>query len=369
MLLKPEKLAAFGISIMEVSEAMQVANENKAGGFLIEGNKESPIRILARTTFVEELKKTVIKVIPQSGPAGMNASVGGAKRVITLADVSDVVFAPDPNKRGDATISGKPGVILRIVKQNDANTLALTKAIDEAIAELRPNLPKGVEITGDIFRQEWFINGGLSNVKGALLDSAVVVMVIITLFLANFRTTAITLISIPFSLLIAFIVFGALGLGINVMTLGGLTMAIGELVDDAIVDIENVFRRLRENALLPKSEQQSSLKVVFESSKEVRNSIVYATILVAVVFVPLLLLPGVDGRLLAPIGIAYIVALLASLAVSLTLVPVLASYFLPNYIANRAKKYPPSGNKLAPGFEVDDTAFIRMIKNLAIRPI
>lgn len=370
VLLKPEKLAAFGISIDEVAAVMNGANDNRVGGFMIEGNKESPIRILARTTLVEELKKTAIKTVPASGPAGMGATAAGGKtRVVTLADVADVVFAPDPNKRGDATIGGNPGVILRIVKQNDANTLAITKAIDEALAELEPNLPKGVKLSGDIFRQEWFISGGLTNVEEALRDSAIVVAIIITLFLANVRTTAITLISIPFSLLVAFIVFNILGLGINVMTLGGLTMAIGELVDDAIVDIENVFRRLRENALLPKEDQKSSLKVVFESSKEVRNSIVYATILVALVFVPLLLLPGVDGKLLAPIGTAYIVALLASLAVSLTLVPVLASYFLPKYIEERAKKYKDSEKKLAPGYEADDTWFIRKVKDLAIGPI
>lgn len=370
VLLKPEKLSAFGISIDEVASAMNGANDNRVGGFMIEGNKESPIRILARTTLVEELKKTVIKVVPASGPAGMAATApGGKTRIVTLADVADVVFAPDPNKRGDATISGNPGVILRIVKQNDANTLALTKAIDDALSELQPNLPKGVKLSGDIFRQEWFISGGLTNVEEALRDSAIVVAIIITLFLANVRTTAITLISIPFSLLVAFIVFNMLGLGINVMTLGGLTMAIGELVDDAIVDIENVFRRLRENALLSKEEQQSSLRVVFESSKEVRNSIVYATILVALVFVPLLLLPGVDGKLLAPIGTAYIVALLASLAVSLTLVPVLASFFLPKYITERAKKYQHSEEKLAPGYEADDTMFIRKVKDLAIRPV
>lgn len=153
-------------------------------------------------------------------------SDGGKTRIVTIADVADVVFAPDPNKRGDATIGGNPGVILRIVKQNDANTLAITKAIDEALAELEPNLPKGVKLSGDIFRQEWFINGGLTNVEEALRDSAIVVAIVITLFLANVRTTIITLISIPFSLLVAFIVFNALGLGINVMTLGGLTMAI-----------------------------------------------------------------------------------------------------------------------------------------------
>jgi Cu/Ag efflux pump CusA len=370
VLLKPEKLTAFGISIDEVTKAMGNSNDNRVGGFMIEGNKESPVRILARTTLVEELKKTVIKSVPASGSSGMSTIVpGGKTRIVTLADVADVVFAPDPNKRGDATIGGKPGVILRIVKQNDANTLALTKAIDEALSELEPNLPKGVKLSGDIFRQEWFISGGLSNVEEALRDSAIVVALIITLFLANVRTTAITLISIPFSLLVAFIVFHILGLGINVMTLGGLTMAIGELVDDAIVDIENVFRRLRENALLPKEQQSSSLKVVYESSKEVRNSIVYATILVALVFIPLLLLPGVDGKLLAPIGTAYIIALLASLAVSLTLVPVLASYFLPKYIEERAKKYKHTGEKLAPGYEMDDTWFIRKVKNLALHPI
>ena len=220
VLLKPEKLAAFGISIDEVAAVMNTANDNRVGGFMIEGNKESPIRILARTTLVEELKKTAIKTVPASGPAGMGATTAGGKtRVVTLADVADVVFAPDPNKRGDATIGGNPGVILRIVKQNDANTLAITKAIDEALAELQPNLPKGVKLSGDIFRQEWFISGGLTNVEEALRDSAIVVAIIITLFLANVRTTAITLISIPFSLLVAFIVFNALGLGINVMTL------------------------------------------------------------------------------------------------------------------------------------------------------
>jgi HME family heavy-metal exporter len=250
------------------------------------------------------------------------------------------------------------------------NTLELTKNIDAAFEELKKNMPQDTVLTPNIFKQQWFIDGGLSNVEEALRDSAIMVAIILSLFLMNFRTTAITLTAIPISILITFIIFQFMGLGINVMTLGGLVVAIGELVDDAIVDVENVFRRLRENALLSLDQKRKSLTVIYEASSEVRNSIVYATILVVVVFLPLLFLPGVDGKLLAPIGTAYILSLISSLFVSLTIVPVLCYFLLPKYIEQRSKKVHTTEDKNLPiGFEVDDTVIIKKVKSWALFPI
>lgn len=355
ILVRPERLTAFGLTIEDVSRAVASSNNNRSGGFLVRGSEEYPIRILVRSNRIEDLKQIIVAV---------------SSRPITVADVADVVFAPDANIRGTASIEGKPGVIMRIIKQPDADTLTLTKKIDEVFAELAPSLPKGVKATTQIFRQEWFINAGLHNVYGALRDGTLMVVIILILFLMNLRTTAITLTAIPLSLLITMVIFKLTGQGINVMTLGGFAVAIGELVDDAIVDVENVFRRLRENAAKPETEKRPALQVIFEASSEVRNSIVYATIVVGLVFIPLLNLPGVEGRLIQPLGLAYLISLLASLVISLTVTPVLCYFLLPKYVEKRVAEHK---NKpapiLAPGFTEDDGAFIIKLKTLALRAI
>jgi CzcA family heavy metal efflux pump len=231
---------------------------------------------------------------------------------------------------------GTPAVIMSVQKQPGASTLELTEKVDEAAQELQATLPADIEINTRLFRQATFIEASISNVIEALRDGAILVVIVLFLFLLNFRTTAITLTAIPLSFAVTFLVLWAFGISINTMTLGGLAVAIGELVDDAIVDIENIFRRLRENRLL--ENPRSSLEVIYHASLEVRSSIVYATVIVALVFIPLFALTGVEGRLLAPLGLAYITSLVASLFVSLTVTPVLASYLLPKMKAMHAEK-------------------------------
>jgi Cu/Ag efflux pump CusA len=239
--------------------------------------------------------------------------------------VAEVRVGPR-SKRGEASISGQHAVVLTIQKQPGASTIELTRKIDVLLQDLQKTLPKGARIESDLFKQSRFIESSIANVEEALRDGAIMVAIVLFLFLLNLRTTAITLVTIPLSLLVTAIVFKFMGLGINTMTLGGLAIAIGELVDDAIVDVENVFRRLKENR--SSSNPRSSLQVIFEASSEVRNSIVFSTIIVALVFIPLFALGGIEGRLFAPLGVAYILALLASLLISLTVTPVLCSYLL-----------------------------------------
>jgi HME family heavy-metal exporter len=250
-----------------------------------------------------------------------------------LNDVANVEFGARI-KRGDAGANGEPAVVMMIQKQPGVSTLEVTKKIDDAVKEVQTTLPPDVEVNTNLFRQERFINTAISNVVRALAEGSVLVIIILFLFLMNFRTTAITLTAIPLSFIIVFLSFKAFGSSINTMTLGGLAVAIGELVDDAIVDIENVFRRLKENRQL--ANPKPTLEVIYKASLEIRSSIVYATVIVALVFLPLFALTGVEGRLLAPLGIAYITSLIASLVVSLTVTPVLASYLL------ASKSVPPA---------------------------
>jgi CzcA family heavy metal efflux pump len=320
-LVSPQKLAQFGITLEDVTTALEKSNVNTTGGFVDAQSQEYLVRNLARFYSIDELKNTVV--------AFRNNTA------IRLGDVATVEFGARI-KRGDAGADGEPAVIMSIQKQPGASTLDLTERVDEAVKELQATMPPDVEIDPRLFRQANFIEASIENVVEALRDGAILVCIVLFLFLLNFRTTFITLTAIPLSFVVTFLVLYFLGVSINTMTLGGMAVAIGELVDDAIVDVENVFRRLRENRNL--SNPRPSLEVIYHASLEIRSSIVYATIIVALVFVPLFALTGVEGRLLAPLGLAYITSLVASLFISLTVTPVLASYLLPKMKAMKHDK-------------------------------
>lgn len=320
-LVSPGKLRQFGITIEEVSTALEKSNINSTGGFVDAQSQEYLVRNLGRFYSIDELKQTVV--------AYRNNTP------IRLGDVAEVQFGAKI-KRGEAGTDGKPAVIVSVQKQPGASTQDLTKQVDEAVKELQKTLPPDVEINPNLFRQANFINASIGNVTEGLRDGAILVAIVLFLFLLNFRTTFITLTAIPLSFIVTFLILYAFGISVNTMTLGGLAVAIGELVDDAIVDIENIFRRLGENRNL--ENPRPSIEVIYHASLEVRSSIIYATVIVALVFIPLFALSGVEGRLLAPLGLAYITALVASLFVSLTLTPVLASYLLPQTFRRKETK-------------------------------
>jgi CzcA family heavy metal efflux pump len=315
ILVDPYKLQHYGVSLHDVQEAAQNANVNATGGFLLRDYTEGLIRNLARVKSVDDLTQSVI-------PGDRSAPIP-----LTIGDVADVRLGGPLAKRGDAGVNGKPAVILSIQKQPGASTIQLTDAIQADLEKIQATLPEGVKIHAEIFRQSEFIHRAISNVEEALRDGSILVVIVLFLFLLNFRTTFITLTAIPLSMIITAIVFHLFGMSINTMTLGGLAIAIGELVDDAIVDVENVFRRLRENrhAAQPKP----ALEVIYHASSEVRNSIVFATIIVVLVFIPLFALGGIEGRIFAPLGIAYITSIISSLFVAVTVTPALCSYLLP----------------------------------------
>ncbi len=310
--LRPERLARYDVTLAEVYEAARGAQTNTGGGFVDLRGDELVVRNLARSADLDTIGATVVAVRDGVG--------------VTLADVATLGFEAGV-KRGDAGVDGLPAVVLSAQKQPGASTIELTEALDLALADLDARLPADVDLVS-LFRQAEFIEAATDNVLHALRDGAVLVVVVLFMFLLNLRTTFITLTAIPLSLAVTALVFSAFGMTVNTMTLGGIAVAIGELVDDAIVDVENVFRRLRENRARPRPEPV--LGVVWRASREVRGSIVFATMLVVLVFVPLFALGGIEGRLFAPLGVAYIVSILASLAVSVTVTPALASLLLPS---------------------------------------
>ncbi|HEX5312387.1 efflux RND transporter permease subunit [Aquabacterium sp.] len=306
------RMAQFGVSLTEVESALKGYAGNAGGGFIDLNGREYLIRHLARTTRVEDLQGLAVRW-SQGHP-------------VLLEQVATVRYAP-ALKRGDAGYNGKPAVILSVQKQPGADTVELTRRIDEALAELRQGRPAGLAAPQVLFRQADFIQASVSNVVEALRDGAIMVAIVLFAFLLSARTTVISLLAIPLSLAVTALVFHALGQSINVMTLGGLAIAIGELVDDAVVDVENIVRRLQLNRLA--AEPLPVMEVIWRASVEVRSGIVYATVVVVLVFVPLFALPGIEGRLFAPLGVAYIVSILASMLVSMTVTPVLSSWLLP----------------------------------------
>lgn len=310
----PDKLKAYDLTLDQVMKATESSNENFSGGFFQEFSQQYTIRGIGRAHSLEDIKQSVV--------AERN------NQPITIGDVANVKIDA-AQKIGDASVNGDPAVIISIKKQPDTNTLKITERVDETLAQIEQNLPEGFSINTHIFRQADFINLAIDNVIEALRDGAILVIIILFLFLANIRTTFISLAAIPLSLVTSIFVLEFFDITINTMTLGGMAIAIGVIVDDAIIDVENVFRRLRENAKLPEPEQKSAMQVVFEGSKEIRTSIINATLIIMIVFIPLFFLSGLQGRLLQPLGLSYIVSIGASLIVAMTVTPVLCYYLLP----------------------------------------
>ncbi len=338
VLLSPEKLKAYQVSLTEVQDALTAANSNTSAGFRVDGGQEYLIQGMGRFVDLDEIRQTVVRAT--------NAIP------IHIGDLGKVQTG-EALKRGEGGLNGEPAVLIGIRKQPQVNTLELTSVIDRELDNIEAGLPAGMRIHDAVFRQADFIEIAIANLAEALSYGGLLVAGVVIIFLANKRASAITLFAIPFSLVAAFLGLKALGLSINGMTLGGLAIAIGELVDDAVIDVENVFRRLRQNTQLPDAERRSALEVVYQASTEIRGSVVFATLIVILVFAPLFSLTGVEGRLLRPLGFAYIIALFASLVAALTVTPVLCSYLLP-----RAKAV----------MKRDDPALIRFLKKL-YRPV
>ena len=309
------RMAELGLSILQIEDALRGYSANTSGGFLESNNREYLIRHIGRTSSLEDLKN--IAVSNRNG------------QTILLRQVADITFAPAV-KRGDAGYEGGPAVILGVQKQPSADTVALTKKIESAIAELKQGLPTGMEAPKVTFRQASFIDASISTLEGKLIGASIFVAVVLYFFLGTIRPVLISLTAIPVSILLTALVFKYFGLSINTMTLGGLAIAIGGLVDDAVVDVENVIRRLRANLDKASLDQLSPLAIVRAASLEVRTGIIYATAIIVLVFIPLFALPGIEGRLFVPLGIAFIVSTLASLLVSVTITPVLCFYLLPS---------------------------------------
>ena len=332
VLVDPDKLQEYDVSLQQVESAIQANNLNTSGGFLEEDQTERPVRVIGRLgplseKVVDDLRKVPVK---------MNSD-----RAVLLGHVAQIEEGPAP-KRGDASIDGHAGIVITIVKQPHADTRKLTDEVKAALREVEAAIPADVVVNTDLFQLKSFIDRGIYYVGEALVIGAVLVMIVLFLFLLNLRTTFITLTAIPLSLVITTLVFRLIGmltgteLSINVMTLGGIAVAIGELVDDAIVDVENIFRRLGENNTSPNP--KPAVVVVYEASKEIRSAIVFGTAVVVLAFMPLFALSGVEGRLFVPLGVAYIVSILASLLVSLTVTPVLSYYLLPQAKATHGHK-------------------------------
>ena len=313
VVVSPGKLAAHNLSVAQVEEALGVASRNTSAGFRVAGGQEYLIQGLSRIRGLDDIRDTVL--------------TSRDTRPVLVRDVADVVVG-EAIRRGDGSHNGSPAVILGIQKQPEVNTLELTSALDTVLEDIQASLPVGLMIERNIFRQADFIEAAIANLTRALRDGTLLVVVIVLLFMANVRATGITLLAIPLSLMAAVIGLKILGATINSMTLGGMAIAIGALVDDAIITVENVFRRLKENAQLPIDERVSDLDVVYRASTEIRSSIVFATIIIMLVFLPLFFLADVEGRLLQPLGLAYLIALFVSLVVALSVTPVLCLYLL-----------------------------------------
>ncbi len=344
--LSPQKLAAHGVTLDEVVRALREDNENVSAGFVNNAGSEYIVTGRGRFHRTEDIGDVVVR---ESGTLP-----------ILVRHLGEVRVGAAP-KRGEGSVRGEPAVVLSIQKQPGANTLELTRRIDDVLDDVALSLPRGVELERHIFRQSDFISVAVRNVVHALRDGGILVVLIMLFFLANVRATLITLTAIPLSLVAAVLTLQAIGGTINTMTLGGMAIAIGALVDDAVIDVENVLRRLRENAAKPTAERLPALTVVFRASKEIRNSIAFATLIVMLVFVPVFFLPGVEGRLLQPLGLAYVVSLFASLVVALTVTPVLCLVLLPHSRNVREAREPRVSLVIKRGYE-------RILRPVLARP-
>lgn len=314
ILIHPDRMKHYGVSLSEVMAATRGMNQNTSGGVIYQYGNEYIVRGLMSENDVEKLAQSALRTAQGT--------------TVTLADVADVKIGAQQPKLGVASERGKPAVLLTVTKQPNTGTIELTAKLEEAIKDLKKNMPGDVHVSTDIFRQANFINSSIDNVQDSLIEGAIFVVIVLFMFLANVRTTVISLVTLPLSLLITLLVLHYMGLSINTMSLGGMAIAIGSLVDDAIVDVENVWKHLRQNRMLPAEERRPVLDVVFDASREVRMPILNSTIIIMVSFVPLFFLSGMEGKMLIPLGIAFIVSLFASTVVALTLTPVLCSYLL-----------------------------------------
>jgi len=312
---KPERLAAYGLTLDQVMQALRDSNQNASAGFYVESGQEYLIQGLGRINVLDDISDTVVAV--HDG------------QPILIRHIADVGIGAAP-KRGIGSHNGKPAVVLGIQKQPGANTLELTDRLDRTLEDIQSSLPDGMKIERHIFRQADFIRISIENLLTALRDGAILVVAIVFAFLMSARATAITLVAIPLSLVAAVLSMKAMGATINTMTLGGMAIALGALVDDAIIVVENIVRRLRQNLLKPEDERKAVVNVVLAATREIQGSIVFATLIIVLVFLPLFFLSGVEGRLMVPLGFAYVVSLGASLLVAITVTPVLSSLFLPN---------------------------------------
>lgn len=327
ILMDPGKMRRHGVSMDEVIYAVKGMNQNASGGTLYEYGNEYIVRGLLSTNDIDELKKAVVKTSENGLP-------------ITLDAVADVRIGPKTPVLGVASNDGKPAVLLTVTKQPNTNTLALTGRLDNALDELKANLPADVKVNSRIFRQSRFIESSLDNVKQSLIEGAIFVIIVLFIFLMNWRTTVISLVSIPLSIVASLLAIRWMGLTINTMSLGGIAIAIGSLVDDSIVDVENVFKRLRQNREMPEGERESIVKVVYEASKEVRMPMLNSTLIIIASFLPLFFLSGMEGRMLKPLGITFIISLMASTLVALTVTPVLSSFLLGSQNSDKTGKEP-----------------------------
>ena len=329
ILLSPEKMRKFDVSVDEVLAATENMNLNSSGGVLYEYGNEYIVRGMIASKDADKIARNFIKFTDKKQP-------------VTLEDVARVQIGAKLPRLGVASEKTKPAVLITVTKQMNTSTIDLTNSLDHQLADLSRSLPSDIHISTDIFRQSRFIDSSIENIRSSLFEGAIFVVIVLFFFLMNGRVTIISLVALPLSLLVTILVLKMLGMTINTMSLGGMAIAIGSLVDDAIIDVENVYRRLRENHLKPEQEQEKPLKMIYDASTEIRSSIVHATVITMVSFVPLFFLSGMEGRMLKPLGISFIVSLFASMIVAMTVTPVLCSYLLTTQKALRKSEKEPA---------------------------
>ncbi|MDE5632184.1 MAG: efflux RND transporter permease subunit, partial [Muribaculaceae bacterium] len=326
--LDPEMMKLYDVSLDDVMAATEGFNANAGGGVLYDFGNEYIVKAQLNTTAPSDLGYAVVK-------AGADGSV------VTVADIATVDVGPRLPRLGVASVEAKPAVIVTVTKQPGAGTIQLTESIDKALAELQTTMPHDITVSTDIFRQSEFISNSISNLQRTLLEGAFFVVIVLFFFLMNLRTTLISIVALPLSIIVTVLILNALGYTVNTMSLGGIAIAIGCLVDDAIVDVENVYKRIRENAALPKGSRRPLLKVVYDASAEVRMPIFNSTLIIAAAFLPLFFLTGMEGRMLKPLGVSFLVALAASTIVALTVTPVLCSFLLGKRKENEKLSHEP----------------------------